>query len=147
MTRCNTVLRWQDHDLKLCEAYAVAEDATKYGTGVSDNALMRIGEFALKLKVQMNDDTLRIRRDQRFLIGEYADGAMPNAYIASRVNQVTGTYVEQENDQLRNYGYIEVTLLEDQFRPSSDRADLMIADYVEPETSEDEPSETGGIDW
>lgn len=137
MTQCNTVLRWQDEDQEIRVAYAVAEDATKYGTGVSDNSLMRIGEFSLKLKVQLNDDTLGICRDKRFLIGECTEQHMPNAYIVSRINQVTGTYLVEANadgmcdGESQNYGYIELTLLEDQYRPNVDRADLMIADYKE----------------
>lgn len=149
MTQCNTILRWQLPDLSVAVTYAVTEDATKYGTGVSDNDLMRIGEFALKAKIPMNTQTLKIRRDQRFLIGEHGDGIIPNAYIASRLNQVTATYVDVEADQEQNYGYIEVTLLEDQFRPHSDRADLMLADYVEEshEEPEQETQTKDGVFW
>ena len=153
MTQCNTVLRWQGADQSICVAYAVAEDATKYGTGVSDNTLMRIGEFALKLKVQMNESTLQIRRDQRFLIGEFGTQFLPNAYITSRLNQVTGTYLEVEDEVHKNYGYIEITLLEDQYRPNADRADLMVADYVPPNDNnissddEDMGAFEGGVDW
>lgn len=149
MTQCNTILRWQMPDGSVATTYAVTEDATKYGTGVSDNELMRIGEFALKAKVQMNEQTLRIHRDQRFLIGESGDGIVPNAYITSRLNQVTATYVDIDTDQEKNYGYIEVTMLEDQFRPHSDRADLMIADYMgEPhEEPEQETQMKDGVFW
>lgn len=151
MTQCNTILHWQMPDLSVVTTYAVTEDATKYGTGVSDNELMRIGEFALKAKVQMNEQTLQIHRDQRFLIGESGEGYTPNAYITSRINLVTGTYVDIDADQSeKNYGYIEVTLLEDQFRPHTDRADLMVADYVEADKNKPEQDETqdkGGVFW
>lgn len=108
---------------------------------------MRIGEFALKVKVQMNPQTLQIRRDQRFLIGESGEGCVPNAYITSRLNQITGTYVEHEDENWVNYGYIEVTVLEDQFRPHADRADLMIADYIDPERTPADGQPEGGVGW
>lgn len=151
MTQCNTILRWQLPDLSIAVTYAVTEDATKYGTGVADNELMRIGEFALKARLQMNDQTLQIHRDQRFLIGENGNGYSPNAYITSRINVVTGTYVDINADESeKNYGYIEVTMLEDQFREHTDRADLMIADYVEtnraPAEKEEEQAK-GGVFW
>ena len=147
MAQCNLILKWQLPDLTLAETYGVAEDATKYGTGVSDNELMRIGEFSLKVKVQMNLQTLQIQRDQRFLVGESGEGYTPNAYIASRLNQVTGTYVANEGTGWKNYGYVEVTLLEDQFRPHVDRADLMIADYIDPEFNSAEERPQGGVGW
>ncbi|MBO5970922.1 MAG: hypothetical protein J6S14_20795 [Clostridia bacterium] len=147
MKQCNMVLRWQMPDRSIYETYAVTEDATKYGSGVTDTTLMRIGEFSLKAKVQMNDYTLQIKRDQRFLVGESSALHEPNAYITSRINQVTGTYVTVENGVQRNYGYIEVTMLEDQFRPHIDRADLMIADYVEINDQTDSAEGTGGVGW
>lgn len=151
MTQCNTILRWQLPDLSLAVTYAVTEDATKYGTGVSDNELMRIGEFALKAKVQMNEQTLQIHRDQRFLIGESGEGYSPNAYITSRINVVTGTYVDIDAPETeKNYGYIEVTMLEDQLREHSDRIDLMIADYVDADDNAADAEETQkkeGVFW
>ena len=151
MTQCNTILRWQTPDLSVAVTYAVTEDATKYGTGVSDNELMRIGEFALKAKVQMNEQTLQIRRDQRFLIGESGNGYSPNAYITSRINLVTGTYVDVvAGETEKNYGYIEITMLEDQFREHCDRADLMIADYIEDNDNAVDAEETqkkDGVFW
>lgn len=147
MTQCNTILRWQLPDLSLAVTYAVTEDATKYGTGVTDNELMRIGEFAVKAKVQMNEQTLQIHRDQRFLIGESGAGCSPSAYITSRLNQVTATYVDIDMDRVeKNYGYIEITMLEDQFREHSDRADLMIADYVDDDEDGAKKDNTQGKD-
>lgn len=141
MTQCNTILRWQLEDGSIHYEYGVAEDATKYGTGLVDTEYLQLGEFSLKVKVQMNEYTLGIRRDRRFLIGENSPGARPLAYITSRLNQVTGTYIsaDVENEDGEevvpvNYGYIEVTLLEDVFREDKDRADLWIADYFDPGT-------------
>lgn len=151
MTQCNTILRWQLPDLSIAVTYAVTEDATKYGTGVSNNELMRAGEFALKAKVQMNEQTLQIHRDQRFLIGESGEGYSPNAYITSRINMVTGTYVDIDVDKSeKNYGYIEITMLEDQFREHRDRTDLMIADYVDVNiapTDKEETQAKDGVFW
>lgn len=137
MTQCNTLLRWQLPDGTVHNEYAVTEDATKYGEGVTDNQYMRIGEFALKARLQKNEFTLAIKRDMRFLLGESGENYRPNAYIASRLNHVTATYFDDDTI----YGYIEVTLLEDMFREGKDRADLMIADYFDPEEVPEEVDE------
>lgn len=143
MTQCNMILRWQLDDLSTHVEFAVAEDATKYGTGVKDTSYIQMGEFSIKAKVQMNEHTLALKRDRRFLIGENAIGAKPTAYVLSRINQVTGSYLTADTDsgEQENYGYIELTLLEDVFREERDNAELWLADYVAPDGGNDQ---TGG---
>lgn len=145
MSQCNTALKWQLEDGSIYTEYGVSEDATKYGTGTEDSQYLQIGEFSLKVKIPINEKTLKIQRDKRFLIGQYGDGFKPNAYIVTRINQVTNSYEHEtletdDNGNLYYQGYLEVTLGEDQYRVETDRGDLGIADYVDPEAV-DEPGE------
>lgn len=139
MEQCNTILRWQDEERNICSAYAVAEDATKYGEGIQDTVFMQTPYFVLKLKVPINQDTSKIVRDKRFLLGKFGSAGELTSYVVTRVNRITGTY-DLENQNLE-HGYIEVTLSEDQLRPDVDNIDLGIADYIVPE---DNPPEEGG---
>ena len=134
MNQCNTVLKWQKPDGTILTQVAVAEDATKYGTGVQNTVYMQIGEFSLKVKVPLNEETLAINRDKRFLIGQNDPVTglyKPKAFIASRINQVTGTHTLDADNSILSDGYIEITMMEDQFKPNEDNAELGIADYFD----------------
>lgn len=141
MYLCNAVLRWQDDNGKICQIYGWAQDATKYGTGVVDTQYIQLGEFSLKINVPITEDTLRIKRDKRFLFGKSGNGYRPTAYVLTRVNQVTSTYVRFPSkdgtiDLEDEYaGYLEFTMLEDVFR-DTDNIELMIADYRQVYTDE-----------
>lgn len=139
MEQCNTILRWQNEDHDICSAFAVAEDATKYGEGVQDTVYMHTPYFVLKLKVPINQDTSKIVRDKRFLLGKKGSADELTSYVVTRVNRITGTYDLEEQDP--SNGYIEITLSEDQLRPDADNIELGIADYIAPE---EDPPEEGG---
>lgn len=129
MDQCNVVLKWQLDDRTIVAEYGVAEDATKYGTGIKNTVYLQLGEFSIKVKVPLNEHTLTIKRDQRFLLGFSGTNYKPQAFITSRINQVTGTYeLHMDNSKLSD-GYIEVTMLEDQFREGIDNVEYGIADY------------------
>lgn len=185
MYECNTVLRWKNRNGKIIERIGKGEDATKYGEGTEGTFRMRIGEFQLKVIVRLDPETVRIRRDDRFIIDademyykyEYPNfnidnmgdlqysypykynnepfvvdedgelnsklnglsidengelnmptssfalyGITPNVYRVSRRNVVTGTFP--------NIGYVELTLVEDQFVAGQDDIVNMIAPSV-----------------
>lgn len=141
MNQCNVILKWQLADRTIVSEYGVAEDATKYGTGITNTVYLQIGEFSIKVKVPLNEQTLAIKRDQRFLIGYAGNGFKPQAFITSRINQVTGTYALNMDNSVLSDGYIEITMLEDQFRPGKDNVEYGIADYkdIYGDSSDEEP--------
>lgn len=130
MRMCNAKLRWKDSDGTIHEYDGWADDATKYSEGVEHTRYIRVGEFQLKVFVPVNEVTSTIWRDMRFLIDaeKYIDSITSNshypyAFKVTRRNIVTGTYEDE--------GYVEITLVEDEFIVGKDDAENMIAAQVD----------------
>lgn len=141
MAQCNVLLRWQDNSKEIRTVYGVAEDATKYGAGTDTTAYMTLGSFIIKVDIPVNEDTLLLRRDQRFLIGYAGNGYRQTPFKITRVNRITGTY--DVDGQEIGKGYLEVSMTEDQFREGKDNVELGIADYEAPEATEVPGDESG----
>lgn len=129
MYECNMKLRWRNAKGDIVERVGKGEDATKYGEGTEGTFRLRIGKFQLKIIIPLDEETVLIDRDDRFLIdaNEFANvmkenNILPNAYRVTRRNVTTGTFP--------NVGYVEITLVEDQFVAGSDDLENMIAAKV-----------------
>lgn len=127
MRRCNVVLKWMDEGGVTRSYPGFCEDATKYGEGVSGSKMLQTGEFQIKLKIHLDEHSVKINRDRRFLLdaSQYlaqmeTTGSHPSAYIVTRRNVLTGTHA--------GHGYVELTLCETAFSELDNPA-LMLADY------------------
>lgn len=130
MYECNMKLRWKNSKGEIIERVGKAEDATKYGEGTEGTFRIRIGEFQLKIIIRLDEETVLIRRDDRFIIDadDFIEnmteaGILPSVYKVTRRNVNTGTF-PQDGSQ---HGYIEITLVEDQFVAGHDDIENMIA--------------------
>lgn len=126
MYQCNTKLRWKNKSGTIIERFGKGEDATKYSEGTQGSYILRTGEFQLKVIVTLDSETVLIRRDDRFMIdaGNFLNvlsdnDILPMVYRVTRRNVVTGTFQDK--------GYVEITLVEDQFVTGHDDAENMIA--------------------
>ena len=133
MYECNLKLRWKNKNGDIIERVGKAEDATKYGEGTEGTFRLRIGEFQLKILLRLDEETVLIRRDDRFMIDadDFFDvmeenDVLPNVYKVSRRNVNTGTF-PQDGTQ---HGYVEITLIEDQFIAGHDDIENRIAPRV-----------------
>lgn len=131
MTRCNILLRWLNSKGEIIERWGVGEDATKYDSGKQQNTYLTTGLFQLKIRIHLDEETILLRRDKRFLIDAegyvpalLADGKHPNAFKLSRDDAVINAYDD--------VGCYTLTLMLDQYSEARDNADLMIADYYVP---------------
>lgn len=140
MYECNMKLRWKNNKGQIIERVGKGEDATKYGEGTEGTFRLRIGEFQLKILIRLDDETVLIKRDDRFMIDatDFVDvmnenGVLPNIYKVTRRNVTTGTFP--------NIGYVELTLVQDQFVAGEDDLENKIAkrviDIVKPNSSDD----------
>lgn len=139
---CNVKLKWKDANDIVHVYDGWADDATKYSEGVEHTSYIRIGEFQLKVFVPVDEYTSTIWRDMRFIIdaGKYipdiiSNNHYPFVFKVTRRNIVTGTYADE--------GYVEITLVEDEFLVGQDDAENMIAAQINgaknmefPDTSE-----------
>ena len=129
MYECNMKLRWKNHSGEIIERVGKGEDATKYSEGTQGGQVLRIGEFQIKIIVRLDSETVLIKRDDRFIIDADAflsdmsdNGVLPNVFRVTRRNVLTGTFPDT--------GYVEITLVEDQFIAGVDDVENMIADNV-----------------
>ena len=141
MEQCNVVLRWQDNNLETQSEFGVAADATKYGSGTDTTAYLTLGSFVISVDVTVNERTMQLQRDQRFLIGYAGNGYRQTPFKITRINQITGTY--DIAGQEIGKGYLQISMVEDQFREGKDNTELGIADYVDPDAPEPPKDESG----
>lgn len=126
MQRCNCVLKWKDSSGNIHSYNGVAEDATKYSEGVEATQYLRIAEFQIKVKIHLDENSAIISRDMRFVIDAekyidsiVADENRPFVFRTTRRNIVTGTYADE--------GYVEITLVQDQWIEGKDNYETMLA--------------------
>lgn len=148
MYLCACILKWKDSGGNVHSYDAYVEDATKYSEGVEYSDRMQIGEFQLKAKITVDKISSTIKRDMRFIIDSQAylpnlisNGERPYVFRVTRRNIVTGTYEDE--------GYVEITLVQDQWIEGKDDAENMIAYQPDNRTdiypNEETTSESGWI--
>lgn len=140
MVQCNLLLRWQIEDGSVHQEFGWDKDGSKYCLGETHSNYLDTGDFTMKVIVQVNPQTLKVRRGQRFLLGQYGEGTNPLAVEVTRVNGVTNTYEYEDDSEQRNSGIIELTLHETQFNENTDNAELGLADYF-PSNEPNAPNE------
>lgn len=126
MYQCNASLRWRNNKGEIVERVGKAEDATKYSEGTQGGNIIRTGEFQAKILVPLDEETVLIQRDDRFMIDSFdfidtmlENDVRPNVFRVTRRNVVTGT--------MPNIGYIEITLVEDQYVDGHDDIENRLA--------------------
>lgn len=93
MQQCNYLLKWISKDGDVVERWSIVEDGTKYLTGeYGDNEfIMNRGDSRLMLIVPQDKETLRLNRENRFLVD---DEDSPNvlAYRLTKPFKLGGSY-------------------------------------------------------
>lgn len=120
---CNYVLKWQDETGKIYYYPTFTQDATQYNTGVEDNrAVIQTGYIQLMSWLSLDEVTVELQRDKRMFI-DYAT-KNPDAYIVTSTSKVPYSYNEMR--------IMRITFTETEVNPHTDRIDLMLCDYIDP---------------
>ena len=123
MRQCNYLLRWIADDGSIVERWCIVEDGTKYLTGeYSDNDfIITRGDSRIALIIAKDRYTIRLNRDDRFLIDDYAS---PNvlAYRLTKPFKLGGSY--------DNRGILSFVLQECNTE-DTDNFELHIANYYD----------------
>ena len=123
MRQCNYLLRWIADDDSIIERWCIIEDGTKYLTGeYSDNDfIITRGDSRIALIIAKDQYTIRMNRDDRFLIDDYAS---PNvlAYRLTKPFKLGGSY--------DNRGILSFVLQECNTE-DTDNFELHIANYYD----------------
>lgn len=122
--KCNYLLKWKNHYGEIIERWCVFSDNSKLNNGdrtaAKDRLLLPYSTFPLVLPY--DEETVNIRRNDRFLIDDKNVIDAPDCYIVTNRNIVTKTFGEYD-------GNIELALSQHQFNPETDNRELMIANY------------------
>lgn len=123
MRQCNYLLRWIADDGNIIERWCIVEDGTKYLTGeYGDNDfIITRGDSRISVTLPRDKYTLRLNRDDRFLIDDY-DSPNVLAYRLTKPFKLGGSF--NENGVL--YFVMQECNTED-----TDNFELHIANYYD----------------
>lgn len=123
---CNYTLRWQEKTTGTIFDYpCFVEDASQYNTGRNNvNSVMWTPYNQLMAWMPFDDNTIDLHRDIRMFI-DYTSNIQPAVYTITSTSKVPYSYNENR--------IVRITFTESEYNPDTDRIDLMICDYFNPE--------------
>lgn len=105
MQQCNHTLRWRGYDGEIIEKPAILEDATTYLSGENRKTVLTVGDGRFVLTVGSDSDTFKLRRGNRFLLGDpSADEVV--AYEISKTNQFYNAFENSASGKNGIFRYI-----------------------------------------
>ena len=121
---CNYTLKWQDSETGIIYYYpSYTADATQYNTGVETaNNIIQTGYIQLMSWLSLDEITAELQRDKRMFID--ISKKHPDTYIITSMSKVPYSYNEMR--------IMRITFTEHEFNPQTDRIDLMLCDYIDP---------------
>lgn len=123
MRQCNYLLRWIADDGNIVERWSIVEDGTKYLTGEygDKDFIITRGDSRISLTLPKDRYTLRLNRDDRFLIDDYES---PNvlAYRLTKPFKLGGSFGENG---------VLCFVLQECNTEDSDNFELHIANYYD----------------
>lgn len=121
---CNYTLKWQDEETGQIYYYpSYTADATQYNVGTETyRDVIRVGYNQLMSWVSMDEISVELKRDKRMFI-DYAT-KKPDVFRVSSISKVPYSYGEMR--------VMRITFTETEFNPDTDRIDLMLCDYIDP---------------
>lgn len=136
MFRCNICLKWQDETGAIKIRYGYSENLSQFASGTVSSRIMDSIQFNINVRMPMDQDTVKLRRDKRFLIDVISDD--PNAYIVTNRNVITENYFPEEvtsDSEFTGKGKLLILTLSQTQRTDNDNVECMIADYIAPNIS------------
>lgn len=120
---CNYTLKWQDAEGRIYYYPTYTADATQYNTGVERNGnVLETGYIQLMSWISLDDVTRELYRDKRMFIDVASE--KPEAYVITSTSKVPYSYNEMR--------IMRITFTECEYNPKTDRIDLMLCDYINP---------------
>ena len=120
---CNYTLKWQDAEGRIYYYPTYTADATQYNTGVERNGnILETGYIQLMSWLSLDDITKELYRDKRMFIDVASE--KPETYVITSTSKVPYSYNEMR--------IMRITFTECEYNPKTDRIDLMLCDYVNP---------------
>ena len=124
--KCNWLLKWQDKNTgEICEYWCIDENATQYNSGEMTNKSMvfKVGSVQHVLTLPYDERTVLIESPMRFFLDR--NPINPTAYRVTQNDNTPYNY--------NGKGLCRITVMQDEMDNSTDRPDLGVCDYVDPE--------------
>ncbi len=132
MQQCNYYLKWQNKQGTVIERWSVVLSASKYNNGEKYNNVIVVGSNQLMIYLPIDSETLKLKADKRLFVDFNTDN--PKCYDVTRVDTVTMGYDGVAEPVYDGKGCILLVLTETEINPDVDRIDLMLCDYIDPNT-------------
>lgn len=127
-TLCNWILKWQDKRGDILEYPCYDINTTQYNSGEQSNKQFTIGSSQHMLTLPCDENTVALKTPKRIFLDRNYE--TPSVFIVTQNDTTSYAYGKK--------GLVKVTVTENVFDHDTDRIDLGICDYVEPEGSYNE---------
>ena len=134
MQLCNSELIWQNQKTgEIIRRWVTAEKP--YYSNLDESKVITVSSREFKVQVTYDDETSQINLDKRFMLEIIAGN--PCTYKVTSVDSVTERFYEAGQTR----GFLVLNLTQDLYNPETDNAELMICDYINPDSIQ--PTEPG----
>lgn len=135
MFQCNIYLKWQNEKGEIIGRYGYSEVKSQFTDGITEgNAMMKIVQ-TVNIKLPLDSETVKLRRDKRFLIDVVTE--KPSAYILTNRNVTSYNFTPSnisdtaDGETFNGQDKLLVLTLSQTQLSEKDNCELMIADYID----------------
>ena len=134
MYECNIFIKWQNEKGEIIGRYGWSENLSQFSSGTVESRIMMSIQQVFHVLLPLDEETVKLRRDKRFLIDVLTKD--PMAYVLTRRDVVSNNYTVGDASEGIDYKdkLLSLALSETQLS-EKDNVELMIADYFEPKDS------------
>ena len=131
MYECNIFIKWQNEKGEIIGRYGWSENLSQFSSGTVESRIMMSIQQVFHVLLPLDEETVKLRRDKRFLIDVLTKD--PMAYVLTRRDVVSNNYTVGDASEGIDYKdkLLSLALSETQLS-EKDNVGLMIADYFEP---------------
>lgn len=132
MQQCNWLMKWQNADGEIIERWAVVNPASKYSNGEKSAVVITIPSNNYIVYLPNDSETLALPVDKRIFVD--FNVTSPKCYEITRIDTVTMSYDGTPLPRYDGKGCVLLVLTECLYNSDTDRIDLMLCDYINPES-------------
>lgn len=132
MQQCNWLMKWQNTNGKIIERWAVVNPASKYSNGEKSAVVITIPSNNYIVYLPNDSETLALPVDKRIFVD--FNVTSPKCYEITRIDTVTMSYDGTPLPRYDGKGCVLLVLTECLYNSDTDRIDLMLCDYIAPES-------------
>lgn len=135
LTLCNWILKWQKNNGDILEYPCYDMNATQYNSGEQSNRQFTIGSTQHMVTLPCDENTIVLHSPQRFFLDK--NPINPTSYVVTQNDTTSYAYGKK--------GLVKVTLYECANNDATDRIDLGICDYIDPDQIKNDNSDNVAV--